>query len=176
MPVAVDFPPRPGAWSATSLLREQFRIAHALLEEAIDRLPPQALHRCQSRTNVSPGICYAQVLLCEDLSVNGVLAARKPLAFSTWAGRTGLSEIPPLVGTIDWRAWGQRVRLDWPTLRRYALAVQSSTDEYIAALAEEALAPTRDNTLVWLLSGLLLSLSMRHGEITCLVRLVPSGR
>lgn len=32
------------------------------------------------------GACYARVVWCEDLSVNGVLAAGTPLALSTWAG------------------------------------------------------------------------------------------
>ena len=65
-------------------------------------------------------------------------------------------------------AWAHRVRLDRAELRRYAQAVYTSTDGYIAALAEDALNPTRGDMVVCLLSGLLLSLSMRRGEITCL--------
>jgi len=72
-------------------------------------------------------------------------------------------------------AWAHRVRLDRAELRRYAQAVYTSTDGYIAALAEDALNPTRGDMLVCLLSGLLLSLSMRRGEITCL-RALSCGR
>jgi hypothetical protein len=32
----------------------------------------------------SAGACYAQVVVCEDLSVNDMLAAGLPLALSTW--------------------------------------------------------------------------------------------
>jgi hypothetical protein len=39
-------------------------------------------------------------VLCEDLSVNGVLSAGKPLALSTWVGR-----MPLLADPTDWRAW-----------------------------------------------------------------------
>lgn len=155
--------------SARSLLRWQLRVAHELLDWTIAQSPPEALHRCPPGGCASAATCYAQVVLCEDLSVNGVLAEGKPLAFSTWAGRTGLSEIPPLAGTIDWRAWARRVRLDEAKLRRYARAVYTSTDAYIAALPDEALSPTSGEMLVCLLSGLLLSLSMRRGEITCLL-------
>jgi hypothetical protein len=167
----VDLPRYPGALSAKSLLRKQFRAAHALLDDAIDRLPLETVHRCAFGTNLSPGVRYAQVVLCEDLSVNGVLAAGTPLVFSTWAGRTGMSEIPPIVGAMGWRAWAHRVRLDRNKVRAYARAVYASTDAYIAALAEEMLDPARVEMPVRLLTALLLSVSMRRGEITCLLAL-----
>jgi hypothetical protein len=114
-------------------------------------------------------------VFCEDLSVNGVLGLGEPLALSTWAGRTGLSVIPPLIGAIDWRAWSHRVRLDWNNVRAYARAVCASTDAYIAALAEEALDVTRVEAPVCLLSSLLLSISMRRGEISSLLALSYCG-
>jgi len=168
-PRPADRPRNLGALSAKGLLRRQFRLAHALLDDAIDRLPLEAIHRCPSGSDVSPGVCYAQFVLCEDLSVNGVLRAGKPLALSTWAGRTGLSEIPPFVGTIDWRAWAHRVRLDRNNVRAYARAVYASTDAYIAALAEGALDPKCVETPVCVLNALLLSVSMRRGEIASLL-------
>lgn len=168
-PTSVDHSRHLGALSAKSLLRSQFRIAHALLDDAIDRLSLETVHRCPPGWDVSPGVCYAQVVLCEDLSVNGVLGAGKPLALSTWAGRTGLSEIPPLVGTIDWRAWAHRVRLDRDNVRAYALAVYASTDAYIASLAEDALDLTRAETPLCVLNALLLSVSIRCGEIASLL-------
>src|SRR6266545_2490152 len=93
-----------GAPSARALLRWQFRLAHELLDAAIERLTTEALHRRPPGTAAPAGACYAQVVLCEDLSVNGVLAAGTPLALSTWVGRTGLSELPPLAEPTDWRA------------------------------------------------------------------------
>ncbi len=161
-------PRHPAALSAKGLLRKQFRVAHALLDDAIDRFPLETVHRCAFGMNVSPGVRYAQVVLCEDLSVNGVLAAGAPLAFSGWAGRTGLSEIPPFVGAMGWRAWAERVRLDQNKVRAYARAVYASTDGYIVALPEEALDPTRVEMPACLLSALLLSISMRCGEIASL--------
>jgi hypothetical protein len=128
-----------GALSARVLLRWQFRLAHELLDATIEHATTEALHRCPPGTAAPAGACYAQGVLCEDLSVNGVLAAGRPLALSTWVGRTGLSEIPPLAGPTDWRAWARRMRLDQAKLRPYAKAVYASTDAYIAALPDEAL-------------------------------------
>jgi len=165
-----DVPPRlPGTLSARALLRWQFRLAHAFLEAAIERLPPEAIHRCPHGREASPGACYAQGVFCEDLSVNGVLAAGKPLALSTWVGRTGLSEMPPLAGSTAWCAWARRVRLDEAKLRPYARAVYASTDAYIAALPDDALDPARGEISACLLSAILLTLSMRRGEIACLL-------
>lgn len=157
--------------SARALLRWQFRLAHELLDAAIDRLTVEALHWRPAGTAASAGTCFAQVVLCEDLSVNGVLAAGTPLALSTWAGRTGLSELPPLARPTACRAWARRVRLDPAELRPYARAVYAATDAYLAALPDDALDPERGERPSCLLSALLLTLSMRRGEIACLLAL-----
>src|SRR5258707_6103687 len=111
-----------GPLSARALLRWQFRVAHELLEAAIERLTAEAIIRRPTGTAASPGACYAQVVLCEDLSVNGVLRARTPLALSTWFGRTGISEIPWLADPSGWRASARRKRPDvyrlWSRPRR----------------------------------------------------------
>src|SRR5262249_28157194 len=71
---------------AAALLRWQFWQAHQLLDAAVRQCP----------TDAAPhgAACYARAILCEDIGVNGVLAARSPLALSTWAGRTGLDPLP----------------------------------------------------------------------------------
>jgi hypothetical protein len=94
-----------------------------------------------------------------------VLAAGKPLALSTWVGHTGVGELPPLAGPTDWHAWSRRVRLDLARLRPYAGAVYASTDAYLAGLTDAAFEPVPE----CLLTALLLTLSMRRGEIACLL-------
>jgi len=154
-----------GLVSASALLRWQFRLAHELLDAAIDRLTLEAIHRYPPGAAAPAGACYAQVVLCEDLTVNGALAAGTPLALSTWAGRTGLSELPPFAELAEWGAWACRVRLDRARLRAYARAVYAATDAYLEALPAEALDPARGETPACLLSALLLTVSMRRGEI-----------
>jgi hypothetical protein len=104
-------------------------------------------------------------VLCEDLSVNGVLAERQPLALSSWAGRTGISELPPLVGRAGWREWESGVRLEVGRLRPYARAVSASTDAHLAALPEAELEPVGGETPGCLLGAPFLTLAARHGEI-----------
>jgi hypothetical protein len=133
------------AQSANALLRWQFRLAHGLLGASLEALTTQA------------AACHAQAVLCEDLTVNGVLACRAPLALSTWHGRTGLSELPLLCAPIDWSVWAVNVRFDPTEYRSYAEAVYASTDAYLALEHAESTA--------FLLSALLLTISMRRGQI-----------
>jgi hypothetical protein len=154
--------------SARALLRWQFRVAHELLEAAIERLTDEAVLHRPTCAAASPGACYAQVVLCEDLSVNGVLNAGTPLALSTWIGRTGVSEIPSLADPTSWYAWARRVQLNVGELRPYARAVYASTDAYLAALRDDALEQPPKEMPACVLNALLLTLSMRSGEITCL--------
>jgi hypothetical protein len=94
----VGLPSRDGQGAASALLRWQFRLAHELLDAAIERLAVEAVERRRPGAATPAGACYARAVLVEDLSVNGVPAARAPLALSTWAGRTGLSQVPRLGG------------------------------------------------------------------------------
>jgi hypothetical protein len=151
--------------SARALLRWQLQLAHELLDGTIGPLSAEAVGRRPPGAAARAAACYAQVLLCEDLSVNGVLAAGRPLALSTFAGRTGLSELPALAGPTDWAAWSRRVRLDLARLRPYAGAVSAATDAYLAGLPDDAFEPAPE----CLLTALLLNLSMRRGEIACIL-------
>jgi hypothetical protein len=159
-----------GPLQARALLRWQFRVAHESLEGAIDSLIAEPNFRrpdAIASSTTSVGACYAQIVLSEDICVNGVLSAGTPLALSTWAGRTGLSEIPALVDSSNWRTWTRRVRLDFGELRPYARAVYASTDAYLAELTDDALQPP-EKMPACVLNALLLTLSMRRGEIECL--------
>ena len=46
---------------------------HELLEAAIERLPTETVHQHPPGTAARAAACYAQVVVCEDLAVNGVL-------------------------------------------------------------------------------------------------------
>jgi hypothetical protein len=151
--------------SARGLLRWQLQVAHDLLDRAVGPLSPEAVRRRPAGPAARAAACYAGVLLSEDLVVNGVLAAGRPLALTTWAGRTGVSELPPLTAPIDWRGWVGRVRLDLAGLRPYGLAIRAATDAYVAGLPDEALDPAPS----CLLTALVLDLAMRRGEIGCLL-------
>src|SRR5215217_3869165 len=86
--------PQPGA--ASALLRWQLGLAHRLLDGTVARLPADALHAHPPGLASPAGACYAHAVVSEDLIVSGALAGGRPLALTTWAGRTGLGELPPV--------------------------------------------------------------------------------
>ncbi len=163
------------------LVRWQFRLVHRLLDLAVDQLP-------DARDDRRPAcVSFARAVLGEDLSVNGVLAAGQPLVLPNWAGRTGISELPPFFapagpgsprnrgggvrisrGGGPWE-WRRRVRLDLERLRPHARAVYTSTDAYVAALSDDQLEPLRGETPGCLFSALLLTLATRRAEIVSLL-------
>jgi hypothetical protein len=149
--------------SARALLRRQLRAAHDLLEVALDAVGPEEVEHCPAGPAAHAAACYAEILVNEDLIVNGVLAAKQPLALTTWAGRAGISVLPP--GALDRSGWFRRVRLDMTRLRPYAAAVRAATDCYLAGLPDAALDPTQARVL----TALLLDLAARRGEIGCLL-------
>jgi hypothetical protein len=162
----------PAPLNPRALLQRQFRVAHALLDAAIDTFPNHPPRR-RPQYGAAAIVRYAQTVLCEDLTVNGVLAAGAPLALSTWSGRTGLSELPPLAGcdvarAPAWAVWAREVRIDGPKMRAYARAVYRSTDASIAALPASAFDPARRGSPACVLTALLLTVSMRRGELACL--------
>ena len=136
--------------SAATLLRWQFQVVHRLLEADGDWSCQQA------------AAWYAGVTLCEDVTINGVLAAQTPLALSTWHGRTGLSELPPLGRPDERPAWLERVHVEPCTFRHYARAVHAATDAYLARLVDEPreLGPGEPTANV--LTALLLRLSTAY--------------
>jgi hypothetical protein len=73
-----------------------------------------------------------------------MLKGEAPLFAATWAGKTGVSELPPMAdpdapGFPDWSEWGRRVKIDLASLREYAKAVYAGTDEYLASLSDDDL-------------------------------------
>jgi DinB superfamily len=98
------------------------------------------------------GATYAHVVCSEDLVVQGMFRQVAPLAASTWAGRTGLSEPMPVPGPdwADYGPWTRRVKVDLEAVRAYALAVASETDTWLAGLSEADLDRPMDLTSVGL--------------------------
>ncbi len=170
MSVTMSAPDTSAMCFSRGLLRWQFRLMHRLLDTVADEISAEHSRGHSPGIVARAGACYAQIALCEDVSVHSALAVGPPLALTNWAGRTGLSELPSLVGPIDWRAWACRVRLaDVTALRAYALAVHTMTETCLVALADDALDPPHDALSARLLSALLLTMAMRHGEIACLL-------
>ncbi len=128
------------------------------------------------------GACYAHVVVAEDGMVNGVLEGGVPLFLGAWAGKTGLSALPPgpdpKGGPMpDWTEWARAVTVDLAALRRYAVAVYAASDAFMAGLADEDLSHPLDLTAFGLgmctvgsfvTEGLAPHAFVHGGEIACL--------
>lgn len=159
--------------TTTALLRTQYKDAHELLEGTMQGVTPEQAHW------LPPGIAnplaasYVHVITSEDSVFGGMLKGGAPLMAGEWAGKVGLSEMPP---TADWDAWARRVQVDLAALSSYAQAVYAATDEYLAGLTDEDLERPVDlsswgmgeQTLGWLLSLMMVHIGWHTGEIACL--------
>ncbi len=161
---------------AIALLREQFKDAHEFLEATMEGITPEQVHWAPPGTANPISANYAHVVLSEDLGINGLLRGGAPLSAGGWAGRTGLSELPPVAPNAPWHEWALRVRIDLPALRAYARAVYAATDEALRALEPGDLEREVDlspfglgrRTVAWMLSGALLNVNLHCGEVSCL--------
>lgn len=126
---------------AVSLLREQLTEAHTLLEAVMQGVTPEAAHWMPPGQANPVGATYAHVVLSEDRTINGVLQHRRPLYETTWAGKTGMSELMPQQGEEwnDYANWTRRLTVDLPAVHAYAKAVYANTDAYLASLSPDDL-------------------------------------
>lgn len=154
-------------------LRAQYKLAHDTLEGTVHSLTAEQAHWSPSGRAMPIAAHYAHIVSGEDFFVNGVFKGGAPIAQTTMAGKTGISE-PPMPG--DWTAWARRVRIEMPALRAYAQAVFAATDAYLATLTPEGLGRTIDLSMVglgeqtigYVVNASLLNVAWHTGEIACL--------
>ncbi|MBI5285493.1 MAG: DinB family protein [Chloroflexi bacterium] len=160
---------------AIEFLRDQLGQARDFLHGTLREMTEDQVHALPSGKLNSIAATYAHVVTGEDGFVNGLLRGAAPLFASEWAGRTGLSEMPP--EGPDWAAWGGRVRVDIKALDRYAEAVGRSTDEFLASLTPDDLDRAVDlsafgfgqRSLGWVMGAGVLGHVLSHwGEISAL--------
>jgi hypothetical protein len=134
---------------AIAVLREQMGLNRWLLDGTLEGVTTEQLHWQPAGAAHSVASTYAHLVLGEDFVVNSMIQGKAPLAATTWAGKTGVSEPPPQgsEGTADWSQWAKTMRVDLSALRQYAQAVAASTDEYLANLKPEDLERQLDTPL-----------------------------
>ena len=123
-----------------SLLREQLKEAHQLLEDTLGDVTPEQLHFRPSGHALPIGAAYAHVIFVEDILVQQVLK-KEPALFAAGT-KSGASEPMPSFTEGDWERyeeWTRRVRIDLPKLRAYGKEVYAATDAYLASLTESDL-------------------------------------
>ena len=163
---------------ATTLLRDQLKQAHELLETTMADVTAEQAQWLPPGVATPLGASYAHAVMAEDMIINGMLRGGAPLLGGEWAGRAGLSEPSPRFFGPEWAgyaAWTRRVQVDLPALRAYAQAVYAASDAYLAGLPpadldRELPLPGMDHaTLAWALSMMVIAHSNNLcGEIACL--------
>jgi hypothetical protein len=165
-----------------SFFREELRAAHQLLEGTIEGVTQEQAHWTPPGIALPIGPTYAHIVLSEDGTLNGMLKGSAPLFASSWAGKTGVSELPPppnpkAPGFPDWSGWSRRVKVDLAKLRQYSKSVYAATDDYLASLSDEdlkrpvslAALGLGESTLGYVLVNGVLGNALAHsGEISCL--------
>ncbi|MCC6169288.1 MAG: DinB family protein [Caldilineaceae bacterium] len=159
--------------TAVSLLRAQYGMAHSWVEgtmqdvtaEIAHKHPPGRLHPIAAE--------YIHIAVGEDYYLQALARGATPLVASSFAGKTGASEVPPLG---DWGDWGRTVQVDLDAARAYAQAVYAATDDYLASLNDADLEREVDlsavglgtQTVGFVLNLLLLNTAAHAGEISAL--------
>jgi len=118
-----------------TLLQQQAKWTHDWLESTVGDVTSEQAHWAPSN-GVNLGAHYAHIVFSEDALINHMAKGEAPMAATSWAGKTGLSEPMPQGA---WDGWARSVRIDMPALRAYGQAVFANTDAYIASLTPEDL-------------------------------------
>lgn len=159
--------------NAIELLGEQIQQAHQLLEATMEGVTNEEAHWLPPGTANPLGATYVHAVASEDAVIHMILRGQAPLYASTWAARTGVSDVQPLSSP----EWAQSVEVDVPQLREYAQAVHSATDDYLEKLTVEELARMVDMSNLGLgelsVGHILSRFVLGHidnmcGEISCL--------
>jgi hypothetical protein len=118
--------------TAIDAYRKLLKTAHDALEGTVTGVTPEQATWDPPGKAFSVAANYAHVVGSEDMAVQRLLRGKELLATTIWAGRTGLSELPPLGPGGDLKPWSRQAKIDLPALQRYGQAVYAATDEYVA--------------------------------------------
>lgn len=167
--------------SAVSFLCMQFKEAHGFLEGTIQGVTSEQAHWTPPGLANPLGATYAHIAVSEDGIISGMLKGSAPLFATSWEGKVGVSELPPLpgpggAGLPSWSKWARQVRIDLPALQQYAQTVYTASDEYLASLTDDDLNRPLNlsalglgqHTIASLLSTALSNVQWHCGEIACL--------
>jgi DinB superfamily len=162
--------------TAIEMYRSLLRSAHEFLEGTMAGLTAEQATWDPPGQAFSIAANYVHVVASEDMGIQRLLRGRELLATTSWAGRTGVSEMPPLGPGGDLKAWSRRAAVDLPALQRFGQAVYAATDEYLGSLTPEALSRSLDlralglgeQSVLFVLTVLVANVSMHCGEISCL--------
>ncbi|HEX3724288.1 MAG TPA: DinB family protein [Nitrolancea sp.] len=166
---------------AITILRQQLKQGHDIIEQAVAGLPTEQLHhRAPGSTIQSIAVIYAHTVMSEDYLMNAKVWPR-PLLFerSAWADRVGIDMIP--FGSGDGDRWVASVSgCNIEALRAYADEVYRETDEYLGTLSEADLDGTinfvDEMSIGSYLGNIVVWHAVHHSGEICALKGVLGGR
>jgi hypothetical protein len=161
-------PVNPGA-----VYQSVYQTAHNWLDGTVASLTPEQAAWAPAGMALPAGAHLAHIITSEDLLVLGMAMGGAPLIFSSFVGRSGISEVP---APGDWSGWARRVEVDLPATIAYGKAVYDAVNAYLATLTAADLAKEVDLSaagigmmpLSYLVSNVLTNIAAHTGEIACL--------
>ena len=158
---------------AKEILNQQLEQAHGWFDATLQGVGPKEASWVPAGKANTIAACYAHTVLTEDWLVN-TLRGGAPLFASVWAGKTGISEMPPQNPEQGWGEWGKRVQVDLGAAAAYKKAVVTNTQSYINSLTDAELnrmvpTPAGTQSVAWLLNNVVIGhVHDFTGEISCL--------
>ena len=117
-------------------LKEQLEDSHSLVDRCLEGMTTEQVHWVPPGTAHSVAATYGHTAVEEDWLIQHFLQGKPTLAQGSWAGKTGLSALPP---GGDWSGWARDLRIEPAILQEYAHAVYGATEAYLAGLKPEDL-------------------------------------
>lgn len=159
---------------AATILQAQLKTSHDWLMGTLgNELTKDQAHFKPDGHKIMPiSALLTHIITTEDFFVN-LIAGKKPLMATDFAGKVGASELPP---QGSWDDWAQTVTIDIEQIIQYAQAVFKATEEYVGGLSDDDIAeeidlsPTKfgTQTRYYVLSIVLLNNYSHTGEISFL--------
>ena len=120
---------------AVSLLQDQVKQAHGVVEGTVSDLSPeQVAWKPGGNAHPVAGLLI-HLISGEDFFLR-MMTGQQPLAMGPYAGKTGASEPHPMG---NYGEWAGRVAVDLPEALDYMRAVFKDTEDYVAGLKPEDL-------------------------------------
>lgn len=143
--------------NCSKLLLDEFAAATYLNHVVMADVTEEAAHWKPEGIANPIGATCGHVLVSVDAFVHGTLRGQAPMFASTFAGRTGLSDLPPMpepgspgMATYgeDFHRWATGLRVDLPVLRAYRDSLFASVREWLATRTYADLERPIDLTLL----------------------------
>ena len=116
--------------NGVELLQNHLGSAHWVFANTAADVDEAIAHKGPFGSAGTVGSRMAHLVYDEDLLVQGMLQGKAPLANSTFAGKTGISD-PQMNNSEE---WAKTVRLNLAEFREYQKAVFAASEAYAASL------------------------------------------